>query len=363
MEHMRNQRTKISRTLEGTYSDIVTQIMKKDLATTKNLWIEPSSGIKRLNSLNHHPIDIIRRLKTQAVTRQNSSPTYLFYETMWGYHFRSIESLYAQLPSAYYTSLPSGQNTKKGLQDIQTELAKIKEFTISDRPNTLANQKNGTYGSPLLVHDIFNKTYTTHIYNYFDAFEEENHINSYHNIEQSPIFSKVGDQTGRRLSDHPSKLYLSPTSTYADGNDAHATNEHSQAPYEPYRPEQWLQRRTSQLSQLEGGIALTILVNGNTALHAGDIVEVEVPYNAWNKGASKDNIDKFFRGPFLVKALRHDFNVPTQSHEMTLTLVKDCVEEELPFSETSPEPEISRSGIIHKHFYEALNASGGSGAW
>ena len=65
----------------------------------------------------------------------------------------------------------------------------------------------------------------------------------------------------------------------------------------------------------------------------------------------------------MVKALRHDFNVPTQEHEMSLTLVKDCVEEELPFSETSPEPKVSQEGIIHKHFYETVNAAGGSGAW
>ena len=363
MEHMRNQRTKISRTLEGTFSDIVTQILQKDLKSTKNLWIEPSSGIKRINANNHHPMDIIRQFRTQAVTVHNSSPTYLFYETMWGYHFRSVESLYAQFPVAYYTSLPIGQDTTKGRQDIQIEQAKIKSFTISGRPNTLVNQKNGTYGSTLIVHDIFNKAYTTHVYNYFDAFDKEKHINSYHGIEQAPLYSSVGDQTGRRLSDQPSKLYLSPTSTYDDGSDPHATNEHLQSPYASYKPEQWLQRRSSQIAQLDGGVILTVLVDGNTALHAGDIVEAQVPYNAWNKNSSKDNIDKFFRGPFLVKALRHDFNVPTQEHEMSLTLVKDCVEEELPFSETSPEPKVSQEGIIHKHFYETVNAAGGSGAW
>ena len=79
---------------------------------------------------------------------------------------------------------------------------------------------------------------------------------------------------------------------------------------------------------------------------------MQVPYNAWNKNSGKDNVDKFFRGPFLIKALRHDFNVPTQMHEMTLTLVKDYVEEELPFIETSPEPEVSHAGIVYTDFYE-----------
>ena len=359
MEHMRNQRVKISRTLEGTYSDIVTQIMKRDLSTTKNMWIEPSSGLKRINALNDHPMDIIRQLRTQAVTMQNSSPTYLFFESMWGYHFRSIESLYAEWPVAYYTVLPEGQNIESGVKQLALELSKIKEFSISSRPNTLANQKDGTYGSTLIVHDIFSKTYSTHTYNYFDAFDREKHINSYHGKKQAPIFSKVGDLSGKRLSDQPSKLYLSPTSIYGDGSDAHATNENGQAPYEAYKPEQWLQRRTSQISQLDGGIILTVIVDGNTTIHAGDIVEVEVPYNAWNKDSKKENVDKFFRGPFFIKALRHDFNSPTRTHEMTLTLVKDCIDEELPSSVTSPEPE-TKGGRVHTNFYEALS---GGGAW
>lgn len=351
MEHYRNNRTKISRTLEGTYSDIVTQIMKGDLSSTKNMWIEPSAGIKRINANSQHPIDIIRQFRTQAVTRYNNSPTYLFYETMWGYNFRSIESLYADPPVAYYTTEATGQNIKGGQQDIANELKKIKEFSLSSRPNTLSNQANGTYGSTLLVHDIFNKRFTTHTYNYFDEFDKEKHINSHRGKKQAPLFSKVGDHKGRRLSDKPAKLFLSPTSINGEGKDAHSTNENNQAPYAPYKPDQWLQRRTSQLSQLDGGIALTILVDGNTQVHAGELVDVEIPYNAMNK-TKGEKIDKFFRGPFLVKALRHDFNCPTRTHEMTLTLVKDCVDEELPAAESSAEPEATNKGVVCQNFYE-----------
>ena len=358
IEHIRNQRTKISRTLEGTYSDIVTQIMKKDLESTKNLWIEPSSGIKRLNALNQHPIDIIRQLRTQAVTTYNNSPTYIFYETMWGYHFRSLESLYAEYPVANYTSLPPGQDTIKDRQNIPVEFTKIKDFSISSRPNTLTNQKDGTYGSTLIVHDIFNKKFSTHTYNYFDVFDKEKHINSYQGKHQAPIFSKVGNAVGKRVSDHPSKLYLSPTSINGEGKDAHAVDVNNQAKYAPYNPEQWLQRRTSQISQLDGGIALTILVDGNTFVHAGDIVDVQVPYNSSNKHPKTENVDKFFRGPFLVKALRHDFNVPTAMHEMTLTLVKDCVDEELPYMESWNESASTVVGQTYTNFYvnyETLN--------
>ena len=351
MEHMRNNRTKISRTLEGTYADIVTQIMKRDLDSTKNLWIEGSAGVKRINANNQHPMDVIRQLRTQAVTIKNGSPTYLFYETMWGYNFRSVESLYADPPVAFYTSVPPGKNIEHGQQNVAAELMKIKEYSISSRPNTLANQKEGTYGSTLLVHNIFDKKFTTHTYNYFDEFDKEKHINGWRGQKQAPIFSKTGDHKGRRLSDQPSKLFLSPTSVDGEGKDAHATNENNQAPFAPYKPEQWLQRRTSQLSQLDGGVILTILVDGNTAIHAGDVVDVEVPYNAMNK-TKNEKVDKFFRGPFLIKALRHDFNCPTRSHEMTLTLVKDSVDEELPSAGIAEEPETTQKGVVCTTFYE-----------
>ena len=40
-----------------------------------------------------HPFDVIRHASTQSVSETNFSPTFVFYETRNGYHFRTLESL------------------------------------------------------------------------------------------------------------------------------------------------------------------------------------------------------------------------------------------------------------------------------
>ena len=82
---------------------------------------------------------------------------------MWGFHFRSVESLYAEPTTGYYTtSSQGGLNVKRGgQQDIIGEFQKILDYNINQKPDTLLNSSSGVYGSTLITHDIFNKKFTT----------------------------------------------------------------------------------------------------------------------------------------------------------------------------------------------------------
>jgi len=290
MEAMINQRKKISKTLKGTYADIVKSILRGELESTKDLYIEPSSGIKQIIGPNWHPFDIIEMAKRESISEEHKSPTYLFYETMWGFHFRSLESLYAAPITAYYTtSSQGGLNVQRGgQQDIMGEFQKILNYNISQKPDTLLNSSSGVYGSTLITHDIFNKTFTTSTYNYLDAFPNENHINYFHGASGNPMFSDVAlDDDGKRISDFPTKTFMLPVSIKdtAKGIDSHYTNAQGLYPYQGYNPRKWLQRRRSQMAQLGAGFVITVTVNGNTALHAGEIVELELPSSAMQKSA------------------------------------------------------------------------------
>ena len=56
--------------------------------------------------------------------------------------------------------------------------------------------------------------------------------------------------------------------------------------------------------------------------------------------------DKFYNGPFLVKRIRHDFSM-TQSplkHTMSMNLVKDSLEEQLPNPADNLEPSAPTHG-------------------
>ena len=56
----------------------------------------------------------------------------------------------------------------------------------------------------------------------------------------------------------------------------------------------------------------------------------------------------FYKGPFLIKRIRHDFNMATtpRKHEMSMNLVKDSLEEELGAG-GSIEPEAASSVVTN----------------
>ena len=103
--------------------------------------------------------------------------------------------------------------------------------------------------------------------------------------------------------------------------------------------------------QLENALNINIEVHGNTLINAGDKVTVNLPYTAAVKGDTK--FDKFYQGPFLIKTIRHDFNVLSQpqQHKMYMNLVKDSLEERIAGPDDNYEPAATESGIIEEYNY------------
>ena len=78
-ELVKNQRTRVRRSIEGTYSDIVKIMLQKELNCKKDIYIEPTSGIKRFVSPNMHPFDVIKMAASQSISKLVSE--YLKYPT------------------------------------------------------------------------------------------------------------------------------------------------------------------------------------------------------------------------------------------------------------------------------------------
>jgi hypothetical protein len=104
------------------------------------------------------------------------------------------------------------------------------------------------------------------------------------------------------------------------------------------------------LIQLEQGLVSNILTHGNTIVSAGDIVKLDIPYNASFKTTKNEKNDRFFKGMFFVKRLRHDFDFTNKKHQTLMTLVKDSIEDSLDGPEDNFEPKPKKSAI----FYEEI---------
>ena len=68
----------------------------------------------------------------------------------------------------------------------------------------------------------------------------------------------------------------------------------------------------------------------DTAIAAGDIVDVNIPYTASTKTPRNELYDNIYKGKFLVSKVRHDFYPLDKSHVMNVQVVKDSLPESLP---------------------------------
>ena len=352
-EVVKNQRTKVSQTLTGSYSNIVKNMLVDYVDSKKDLYIERTSGTKKIISPNVRPFDVITMAMKEAISKQGKDPTYLFFETFKGYHFRSLASMYVQTPIFEFTTrVPGSFYFRPGLIDIMKDLQNVIDYEIVSNSDIVVNYRTGVFASKLIIHDIFNKEYTTHTYNYLDNFNKESHINSVASApgKNYPIYSATPvERDGSRVSDFPARTFVSSTSL-KDGTDSTHITSLNTYPYAASNPHQWLQRRTSQLIQLEQGIIINILVLGNTMLNSGDVVILNIPYTG-TKTKEKEKHDRFFKGLFFVKRIRHDFDISAgNKHTMRMTLVKDSVGDRLSDSGI-PEPKPKKGPLLYEEFY------------
>ena len=349
-EIAKNQRTKITSSLNGTYSNIVKQMLDK-VNCQKKIFLEPTRGVKRIVAPNIRPFDVIKMAlsSSSSAISDNFSPSYLFFETFEGYHFRSLASMYAQPISQTYTTYVPGSKVDRGIVNIETELGNIIDYEIVDNSNSLFNSTTGVLASKLIVHNIYSKSFEEYTYNYFDNFSKEIHITSYHDKKQFPIFSDVTiEKDGARSSDFPARTYL--TSISQSETDTNNTTVDGTEPYAAPDPQNTLQERSSTINQLEKGLILNISTHGNTSLNAGDIVKLDIPLTASIKTSENRKNDRFYQGVFLIKKIKHEFDFGIKKHGSILTLVKDSLPEKLegPKDQYEPKPEKSPTVISDK---------------
>ena len=313
-EFVINQRARVRRTLVGSYSDIVQTMVETDLDSDKKLYSEPSADKKKIIAPNVKPLDVIDIATKNAVSEKFNQSTYFFWESTSGFNFRTLGNMYAQTPVMSYLSSTAGTRTKDGVRDILAELSAIESYRITGSPDTVWNYATGIFSSELIVHDIISKSYQKHIYNYSDNFSEEQHLGT------KPL--ATNDPDGISVSSFPSKQYLKPT--VGVGTDQSFNDEFYQYSYGSNKLE-LMQSRNSQLSMMESALQLSIDVVGTTVVKAGDIVEITIPSVAAVKTTKNETEDMMYNGNFLIRSLRHDFDISNSKHRMSMNVTKDAM--------------------------------------
>jgi len=311
-EFVIDQRSRVRRNLVGSYSDIVKVMIEEDLDSGKQLHIEPSGEKKKIIAPNIKPFDVIRMSMKNAVSKEGNHPTYIFWETTSRFNFRTLAEMYAQPPVMTYEKTIAGTRTQNGARDILAELGAIENYKVTGSPDTMWNYSKGIFSSELLVHDIMSKSYQKHIYNYNESFGDEKHLG------KEPV--AVNDPDGVSVSSFPARQYLKPT--VGVGVDESKQDDFYQNSFSTDNLN-LMQSRKSQFGMLESGLQLNIDVVGTTLVKAGDIVTIKIPSVSAVKTPQNETLDMLYNGNFLIRSLRHDFDIPNTKHRMSMNVTKD----------------------------------------
>tara|TARA_B100000073_G_scaffold340412_1_gene340206 strand:- start:1436 stop:2893 length:1458 start_codon:yes stop_codon:yes gene_type:complete len=362
-EWVRNSRTRISKTLRGSVSNIANTLLN-DVGCFKKRYIESSGENKQYIAPNIRPFDAINHLIGQAVSTgggDHPERSFLFWENKRGFHFRSLSSIVKgntdvtnkDLPTHFYRHKDKVKYDKGGAIDVIDRLYAITDFETrhSDR---FHNHIMGQLGSSLISHNMYTKSYARTNFNYLDQFNRWTHMNSHKRPKSTyPIYSESPDVFGKRVSDYETKTFLYPENQNQAGFDAGMQDPNGNYIYSPYESHAWVQKRRGQLGILFGGVSISLFAHGNTFVNAGDMVDVTLPYFGIKDADNPTGKDRFLNGNMLVHQIAHEFDVANFEHKMKLECVSDDLEEELPKTdEDSPEGELSpKNEEIYEDFY------------
>ena len=322
-EFIMNNRVKVSKSYTKSLSDIVEDVMtsKKYLGTSKDLFIEPTVGVRKLVVPNIHPFSLIKNIVKESVSSSNS-PHYLFYEDSDGFHFKTVQELYKQPAVGIFHYSENLPKTNKEKEQVVVDLTKILKYELQATNDMLMNTVSGMLGSTSISHDVYSKNYVKKTYDYFKEFDNNTRVSN----SSNPKYSESTDLNGKTLGNYPdSRTYVHPISTKGTIDANHM--KHTPSKLKDYHSEYH-----SRTVELNTGIVLTLQIPGNTALRVGNVIELDIPVIGVDH--NDERVDRFFSGNFLIKNLRHQFMESTRTHIIHMAVVKDSVESSIPTAES-----------------------------
>ena len=378
IESIRNERLRVSKSLSGSYGEMVDKIFKTDktlLNSKKDVFIDPTKGVYKYTFPNCRPAEAVRHMTYMSEPINFKTPDYMFYENNRGFHFRCLESLYRESgdntrnrPFVAFIDLLSAFNPNFGTPDVESEspITKPYSFSFNDSYNTLKNTRRGMFGSVTYAHDLIDKKFIKSRTSYTNYYEQALHIDAptgagavYQGImppgpaefdDDYTVDDKSYGSTNKHQINrlHASKLTKASSADnrkYMDDYFARvfvvpATKSNHVFNSEGTELDPRMTAKQNLSEATRDYFSMDIDVPGNFTYNIGDLVWCEVPsYNAAdmttdNKVMREDVIDPFLTGRYLISKLHHQIDMIDQKHTTAMTVVRNVFATDLPNADT-----------------------------
>ena len=273
-------------------SESVKDIVKNYLMDKRDVDVDPTQNPYGFIGNMRKPFTLLMWLASKSVpekSKDDATAGYLFYETVTGFHFRSIDSIIDGKPVAKYYS---SEIIKQGNNDY-----KIIRYSTSLNADVLGKLQRGAYCSYRIFFDPLT-------FNYTDPTKGPFKLEDYKSAATLGKDVVLPGNLGNAPSRYVTAIMDRGTMEKGASKKENADPTLSQS--------QSLMRYNSVFSQ-----KLSMTIPSNTNLEAGDIIECEFALTT----QEKNTIDTEQSGLYMIKELCHHFDV--SGSYTSLTLIKD----------------------------------------
>ena len=327
-EFMRNLRTKVSQTYRGNIAYQVMKILMDEnyLDSKKEISYEPTGNINDVVIPNMRPFDAINMIAKKTLPEKSGGVGYYFYETTKGLYFRSWDNMvsvrgsYDRPTAQEFYYMPMNLDNRAFQDKIAEDYKSVQSYRfVNNFHDVAANTAMGTYAHNVITYNLFDKSYKKTDYNYEYEFAQTKHTeiaNEKSNRERYAIAAgSFIDEDDKKISDYKeSRVSLQATTQFLHNTPAGGYG------LDVSQDGRKLAERESQINQVMHGTALTMVVNGQSYLEAGDLIKFNL-LTVDEKNPTM--LDPQYSGKYVITKIRHQIN--SQKYTMALECAKDSV--------------------------------------
>lgn len=299
-EFIMNEKARVKRRFDGKVSDHISSVVSEELESDKDVQIEPT--INNLNTIGNStkPFYFINNLCKKGVSSESQTlgqtAGYFFYETSEGFFFKSIDGLLDQEPKAktIYNETPdTGGGSMPEGKDFKTL-----KYNKKDNVNVQEKMKMGALSTRQVIFDPFNCYYEV-INPKTDDTEGSLKTAGRDGLAlkkdlRNPEFDKSGAN-----EDYTRTTYrLIDKGTLPTGDSKQQVDKSEEENFKGSQIENQAILRYNQFFSSQADI----VIPGNFALHAGDMIHLDVPGLSDNRTETPDDQDG---GLYIITDICH----------------------------------------------------------
>jgi hypothetical protein len=274
-----NQQKRISKSYKNTTnSKIIIDILRNQLKVSddkmKKSAIEETKGSQSLIVPNMKPLEAINWVSSFSINNALSS-AFLFFETQFGFNFRSLESLYSDPVYKKITLQP--KNILSDEDRRQISQSNPDRFTIKQLFDVLETASTGGFASSMLRLNIASQEHKN--LNFNPITNVSKHLNEY------IPFNNATNRFDQTLVSDSAYVRYFPT-------------------FQGDLTDKWLLQRACQLSLLNS-FRMNIQLPGDSQICAGTILDLDYPLIQQLENSGQVEQDPYISGKYIVTSVRH----------------------------------------------------------